>query len=69
MDVEKSKNLRLGITECVQHGAGFERRVFRQIHDKLHAHRPVTNVMVFRQAKNFIKLATDGTDGTVADDG
>ena len=54
MDVKKSKNLRLGITERVQHGAGFERRVFRQIHDELHAHRPVAGVMAFWQAENFV---------------
>ena len=47
MDVKKTKNLRLGITERVQHRAGFERGVFRQIHDELHAHRPVAGVMAF----------------------
>jgi hypothetical protein len=52
----------------VQHGAGFERRVFRQIHDEFHAHGPVADVMAVRQTKNFVKLAADGTDGTVCDD-
>ena len=42
---------------------------FRQIHDELHAHGPVANVVTFGQAKLFIKLAANGTDGTICDDG
>ena len=68
MDVKKTKNLRLRITERVQHGAGFERGVFRQIHDELHADGPVADVMAVRQTKNLVELAPDGADGTVGDD-
>ena len=68
MHVEKAEDLRLGITERVQHGAGFERRVCRQIHDELHAHGPIARVMAFRQAEMRVELLADGTDRAVADD-
>ena len=69
MHVEESKNLRLGITERVQHRAGFERRVFGQIHHELHAHGPVARVMASRQAEMLVELLADRADRAVADDG
>jgi len=42
--------------------------VFPAIHNYLHAHRPVAQVMAFRQAKVGIQLLADGTDRAVTDD-
>ena len=68
-DVEESENFRLGIAEGVQHRARFERRVLRQIHDELHAHRPVARVMVFRQTEKVVQLPADRADRAVAHHG
>jgi hypothetical protein len=69
MDVEKSENLRLGITEGVQHGAGFERGVLGQIHNEFHAHSPVARVVAVRQTELRVELLANRTHGAVADDG
>ena len=69
MHVEESEDFRLGIAEGVQHRARFERRVLRQIHHELHAHRPVARVMVFRQAEKVVQLPADRADRAVAHHG
>ncbi len=69
MDVEETENLRLGITERVQHRAGFERRVFRQVHDELHAHGPIAGVMAFGHAEMGIELLADGAHRAIPNDG
>ena len=68
MHVQEPENLGLRITERVQHCAGFERRVFRQVHDELHSDSPIASVMAFGHAKFRVKLLADRTDGTVCND-
>ena len=63
MDVEKAKHLRLGISKCVQHRAGIERDVGRQLDNKLHSHRPVATGVAFGHAEALIDCRADRTDG------
>ena len=69
MHVEEAEDLGLGKAERVQDGAGFERSVGGQIHDKLHAYGPITHMMAFGQAELRVKLLADGADGAIADHG
>ena len=69
MHVEEAEDLRLGKAERVQDGAGLEGGVGGQVHDELHAHRPVARVVAFGQAELRVELLADGADRAVADDG
>ena len=46
----------------MEDGAGVERRVFGQIHDKLHADRPVADVMGIRQTELRVELLANRAD-------
>ena len=69
MHVEEAEDFRLGEAESVQDRAGLEWRVLGQIHDELHADRPVAHVVAFGQAEMGVKLLADRTDWAVADNG
>jgi len=69
MDVEESEDFRLRVAEGVEHRARLERGIVRQIHDELHAHRPVASVMVFRQTEKVVQLPADRTDRAIAHHG
>ncbi len=69
MDVEEAEDLRLREAEGMQDGAGLERSILGQVHDELHAHRPIARVMALGQAELRVELLADGADRTVADDG
>ena len=69
MHVEEAEDLGLGKAKGVQDGARCERRVGGQIHDKLHAYRPIASMVAFRHAELRVELLADGADGAVADHG
>src|ERR1039457_3163645 len=69
MYIEKAKDLRLGITKTVPDGAGFERRILRQLDDHLHAQRPLAPRMTFRQAEVLIESLSNCAHRTIAHHG
>ena len=48
---------------------GLEGSVGGQVHDELHAHRPIAGVVAFGQAELRVELLADGADRAVADNG
>src|SRR5579859_2518246 len=66
VNVEKAENLGFGITESMQHGAGFKSGISRQIHHKFHTHRPITFMVIVRHIEMSFELLTDGTNWPIA---
>jgi hypothetical protein len=59
MHVEEAEDLRLGKTEGVPDGAGFERGIFRQLDDELHAQRPLAVRRALGQAELLVESLAD----------
>ena len=66
MHIEEPEDLRLGEPEGVPHRSGFERRVFRQLDDELHAQRPLAPRVTGRQAEALVEPLADRAYGAVA---
>ena len=69
MHVEKSENFGLGISECVQDRAGFERATVGEIDDKFHAERPIVRVVSLGNTERLVELLSDRANRTVGHDG
>ena len=67
MNVEKSENFRLGESDGMQDGAGFEPAIFAEFDDHLHAERPFAGLMALRAFRiALIDVAADRSHRTVA---
>jgi hypothetical protein len=69
MDVEKAEDLRLGIPEGVQGGAGAEVHVLPQVDDHLHADRPLAPMPALGKAEALVELSCHGPHGAIAHHG
>ena len=69
MDVEETEDLRLGKTEGMPDGAGFERGILRQLDDELHAQRPLAAGVTLGQAEFFVQSVAHRAHRTIAHHG
>ncbi len=67
MYVEKSKNLRLGKSECMEHRALLKSRVLTKLNHHLHAERILTLLMSLREPKSLIQLSPHRSHRTISD--
>ncbi|OQB36727.1 MAG: hypothetical protein BWY06_02702 [Candidatus Latescibacteria bacterium ADurb.Bin168] len=69
VNVKKTEDFGFRVSQSVQDRSGAKVTMVGQVHDHLHADRPIVLMVAFREAEVLVKTLTHGTDRTVAHDG